>query len=337
MKIAVLMGGASEERAVSLASGCEVTEALRRAGHEVVAVDTARGALSRADEARILEDGIRSLPGGVADDESLTTTAATSEILRDPEVSDAEIFFLTFHGGDGEDGTIQSLLELARLPYVGSGPTGCMLAMDKDLSKRLFRDAGIRTPAWLTGERPAHDVVEALGWPVVVKPVTGGSSLRLSIAHDEDELARAVEDVKKGPGELMYEGHVRGRELTVAVIGEHTLPVGEIIPEHEYFDYECKYQKGMAQEIFPADIDEALARRLRDLAAEIHRLLRLRDFSRVDFIVDERGEPWVLEANALPGMSGASLVPKAGRAAGMSFPQLCDRIAREALERLSKE
>ena len=332
MKIAVLMGGFSEERAVSLASGSEVTAALREAGHDVVAIDTMRGVLSSADETRILQANIEALKLDRVSDPS--SMVSTSELLNEAG-RDLDLFFLALHGGEGEGGTIQALLELTRRPYVGSSSTGCMLAMDKDLSKRLFRDEGIQTAPWLKGERSVEDVVKTLGLPVVVKPVTGGSSIRMSIVHSQDKLNQAVELVKKEPGEFMYEAYIQGREFTVAVVGADTFPVGEIIPRNEYFDFASKYHEGMAQEIFPADIDEELSHQLRRLALEVHQLLRLRDFSRIDFIVNEKGEIFVLEANALPGMSRASLVPKAGVAAGLSFSELCDRIAQEAFQRLS--
>ena len=157
--------------------------------------------------------------------------------------------------------------------------------------------------------------------------------MRLRLAHDMQELADAVEEADSYDDAVVFERFVAGREFTVGILGDDALPVGEIIPENEIFDYECKYQPGMAAEIFPADIPDALARRLQELALRVHGLLRLDDFSRVDFIVDEGGGVWCLEANNLPGMTANSLLPKAARAAGIEFPELCDRIARLALER----
>jgi D-alanine-D-alanine ligase len=148
----------------------------------------------------------------------------------------------------------------------------------------------------------------------------------LILAHDRAELDAAMEESRTWDDLVLFERYHRGRELTVGVLGEQALPVGEIIPRHEIFDYECKYQPGMAEEIFPADISDEMARRLQRLALQVHRVLRLRDFSRIDFIVDAEGAPWCLEANAVPGMTPNSLLPKAARAAGLSFPQLCDRL-----------
>jgi D-alanine-D-alanine ligase len=171
---------------------------------------------------------------------------------------------------------------------------------------------------------------------MIVKVSSGGSSLRLTLAHDMQELEAASKESESFGDLVLYERYVKGREFTVPVLEGEALPVGEIIPEHEFFDYECKYQPGLAQEIFPADLDDGIAKRLQRVALQVHDVLRLRDYSRVDFIVDEQGDEWCLEANTLPGMTPASLFPKGAKAAGMSFPELCDRIARLALERAGR-
>jgi D-alanine-D-alanine ligase len=333
MRIAVLMGGSSDEREVSLSSGAQVAAALREAGHTVVAVDTTRGVLSSGEEQQLLTSGVNALPP-TRQTLDLLQTGDTTALTEAPQVKDADVFFLALHGGQGEDGTLQSLLEIAGLTYTGSGPTGCVLAMDKDLSKRLLRDAGIPTPDWMMGPGPtAEEAAARLGLPLIVKAARGGSSLRLRLAHDMQELADAVEEAGSYDDAVVFERFVRGREFTVGILGDEALPVGEIIPENEIFDYECKYQPGMAAEIFPADLPEGLARRIQELALQTHRVLRLEDFSRVDFLVDDDGGIWCLEANNLPGMTANSLLPKAARAAGISFPELCDRIARLAMER----
>jgi D-alanine-D-alanine ligase len=340
MRIAVLMGGTSDERDVSLSSGAQVAAALREAGHDVVAVDTTRGALSTDEERKLLHSGVNALPP-TKQTLDLLQTGDTTALTEAPQVRDADVFFLALHGGQGEDGTLQSLLEIAGLTYTGSGTTGCLLAMDKDLTKRLLRDAGIPTPDWIGvargAEMPtAEDVAGRLGLPLIAKAARGGSSLRLRLAHDMQEVADAVEEARSWDDDVLFERFVAGREFTVGILGDEALPVGEIIPENEIFDYECKYQPGMAAEIFPADIPAELARRVQELALRTHRVLRLEDFSRVDFIVDDEGGVWCLEANSLPGMTANSLLPKAARAAGISFPELCDRIARLALERRAR-
>ena len=350
MRVAVLLGGESEERDVSLASGCQVADALRHAGHDVVALDPVGGALTRADEAKILAEGVRSLPpdeiigGGesVSGAASNPSGAPTGTALSNhEEIVSADVVFPALHGGMGEDGTLQALLDLGGLAYAGSGMLGCGLSMDKDVTKRMLRDAGVPTPDWLVNPT-AQEAVERLGLPIIAKPVAGGSSVRLYLLDDVAEVeetirveaARASESGV--PPDMMYEAFVAGREFTVGILGEEALPVGEIVSEHELFDYECKYQVGMAEEIFPAEIPGTLARTLQKRALEVHRLLRLRDFSRVDFMVDEEGEAWCLEANALPGMTANSLLPKAAHAAGITFPEVCDRIVRMAVERASR-
>lgn len=326
MKIAVLMGGTSDERAVSLASGAQVARALRECGHDVVAVDTARGIVGAEEEAVLLQSGVRAAPP-TAEELGRLDEGDTVALTRQPALGDVDVFFIALHGGSGEDGTIQALLDVAGVTYTGSDRLGCSLAMDKEVSKRLFRDAGIPTPAWVSGTPSAADVAKKLGLPVVVKVASGGSSLRLVLAHDMNELQDAIAQSRSWGGMVLFEQYHRGRELTVGVVGGSALPVGEIIPAHELFDYECKYQPGMAQEIFPADISPELAQRVQRLAVQVHNVLRLRDYSRIDFVVDEAGVPWCLEANTAPGMTANSLLPKAARAAGIAFPQLCDWIA----------
>ena len=332
MKIAVLLGGDSEERDVSLASGAQVANALREAGHDVVAVDSAHGVLSPAQERTLLSSGVgRAAPA--PDRADLVNTGDAGAIARLPEVRDAEVLFLALHGGAGEDGTLQGLLDLAGVPYVGSGRVGCTLAMDKDVSKRLLRDGGIPTADWITGYTAPSKVVERLGLPVIVKPVSGGSTVGLSLVREASELDAAYERALAVDERVMYEAFVAGREFTVGILGDDPLPVGEIIPEHEIFDYECKYQDGLAEEVFPADISKAAAENMQHLAIQAHNLLQLRDFSRIDFIVDAAGTAWCLEANALPGLTAASLLPKAAEAAGISFPELCERIVKMAEKR----
>ncbi len=332
LKIAVLMGGSSAERDVSLASGAQVTRALRALGHEVVCLDPASGVMSADEVVRLTQDAVppEPPPPGAKD---LLTRGELPSLLRTLGEEGTELIFPALHGGSGEDGTLQAILDLAGLPYVGSGRVACTLAMDKEVSKRLFRDGGVATPDWLCGPASLDEVERVLGLPVIVKPPSGGSTLGLTLAHDREELSRAVEESLRYEDRILFERFIGGRELTVGIVDDRPLPVGEIIPEHEIFDYECKYQPGMAEEIFPADIPDALATRLQEEALKVHRLLFLRDFSRVDFIVDDRGEAWCLEANALPGLTENSLVPKAAAAAGISLEALCERIVAASLNR----
>jgi len=334
VRIAVLMGGTSDERDVSLSSGAQVAAALRSVGHEVMAVDTVRGLLSADEERGLLDGGVRSAPPA-SDELAVLDEGNTVALTRAPELGAVDVFFMALHGGSGEDGTIQGLLDVSGVAYTGSDRLGCSLAMDKEVTKRLLRDAGIPTPEWLIGPVTAEEVEAKLGLPVIVKAAGGGSSLRLVLAHDRSELEAVIIDSAGWNDVVLFERYHAGREFTVGVVGRDTYPVGEIIPEHEIFDYECKYQPGLAAEVFPADIPGELSDRLRALALRVHDALRMRDFSRVDFIVDDDDGIWCLEANALPGMTANSLLPKAALAGGVPFPELCDRIARLAQARQS--
>lgn len=204
--------------------------------------------------------------------------------------------------------------------------------MDKDVAKRLLRDAGVPTANWLMW--PAgHEEVRKLGLPFVVKPSKAGSSVGLTVVRDSRDLGDAVELALAYDDEVMIEEFLEGSEFTVGVLGDEALSVGEIIPRHEFFDYECKYTPGMTQEIFPADVPAAEATRIRDFALRAHRALKLRDFSRVDFRAGKDGAPCSLELNTIPGMTATSLLPQSAAAMGIDFRELCDRICQLALRR----
>jgi D-alanine-D-alanine ligase len=331
MKVAVVFGGTSEERDVSLASGAEVVKALRSAGHEVLAVDTANGVLDREQEVQLLRNEVSALPPGREDLDMLATGDPTA-LTRAPELEGVDVLFLALHGGTGEGGTLQALLDLVGIPYTGSGMLASAMAMDKDIAKRLLEQAGVPTAPWLMAPVDAATVGDRLGWPVVVKPSKQGSTLGLSVVRDEDGLADALELAFRFDDEVMVERFVAGRELTVPVVGDEALPVGEIITGNEIFDYEAKYQPGKAEEIFPADLPDEVRDEAQRLALDVHRTLKLRGFSRVDFRLDDAGGLWCLEVNTLPGMTANSLVPKSARAAGVEFPRLCERICELAIE-----
>lgn len=335
LRIAVLFGGTSEERDVSIASGAQVVAALRQRGHDVVAVDTARGVLAAESEAKLLQSGVAPLPPR-SEALDMLRTGNPAALTAAPELKGVDIVFLALHGGRGEDGTLQALLDVTGLAYTGSGHLASALAMDKDVSKHLFRAAGVPTPDWLRlvpGEDVDPDrVLRAIGYPVVVKPNKQGSTVGLTVVKEPGTLAAAVALAFQFDDEVLLEAFVAGREVTVPILGDTALPVGEIIPAHEVFDYECKYQPDMAQEIFPAEIPDDVAERARALALCAHGALKLSNYSRIDFRLDDDGGLWCLEANTLPGMTAASLFPKGARAAGISFPEVCERICRLAIE-----
>ncbi|MGH7534602.1 MAG: D-alanine--D-alanine ligase family protein, partial [Gemmatimonadales bacterium] len=221
-------------------------------------------------------------------------------------------------------------------PYTGSGRLGSAMAMDKDISKRLFRYAGVPTPDWVMAPATA-DQVRDLGWPLVVKPSKQGSTVGLTVVKMPQEYDAAVALARQYDDEVMIERFVPGRELTVGVLEGRALPAGEIIPRHEIFDYECKYTPGMSQEIFPADLPDPVARECGRLALLAHEAPKLGGYSRVDFRLTPEGEILCLEVNTLPGMTATSLLPQAAQAAGIGFPELCERICRTALVGRFKE
>jgi D-alanine-D-alanine ligase len=331
MKIAVLFGGTSEERDVSIASGSEVVKALRSAGHEVIAVDTAMGVLDSAQEAKLLRSAVAPLPPGREQLDMLANGDPTA-LTKAPELEGVDVLFLALHGGAEEGGTLQALLDMVGIPYTGSGMLGSAMAMDKDITKRLLRHAGIPTADWLMAPVTADAVADELGWPVVVKPSKQGSTVGLSVVRGPADLDAALELAFQFDDEVMVERFVPGRELTVPIVGDDALPVGEIITKSEIFDYEAKYQPGAAEEIFPADLPDDIRLEAQRLALATHQTLKLRGFSRVDFRLDDSGGLWCLEVNTLPGMTGNSLVPKSAKAAGIAFPRLCERICELAIE-----
>lgn len=330
MKVAVLFGGTSAERDVSIASGAQIVAALREVGHEVIAVDTARGVLTPEEEREFLRPEVAPVPPELAALDMLRTGDPTA-LMRAPEFQGTDVVFLALHGGTGEDGTVQAMLDLVGIPYTGSGHLASAIAMDKEVAKRLFRDAGIPTPDWIMAPAPVEDVIERLGLPVVVKPSKQGSTVGLTVVKRPEDYDAAVELAFRYDDEVMIERFIPGREVTVGILDGKALPVGEIIPKHEIFDYECKYQQGMAEEIFPADLPADAAAEVQRIALAAHGVLKLGGYSRIDFRMDPDGGFWCLEANTLPGMTANSLLPKAARAAGIEFPELCDRICRLAV------
>jgi len=330
MKIAVLFGGTSEERDVSIASAAQVIPALRALGHDVYAVDTATGRLSASAEQQLLASRVAPVPPSSTAIEQMRSRA----VNLSPEQFDirsTDVVFLALHGGAGEDGRIQSLLDLAGMPYTGSNHIGSAAAMDKDLAKRLFRWGGVPTADWLMAPVETAEVTRQLGWPVVVKPSKQGSTVGLSVVRKAEELQAAITAARAFDDEVMIEKFIPGREFTVGILDQQALPAGEIIVPGEIFDYQSKYQQGGAREVFPADLPEAEATVLQGHALNAHRALKLGAYSRIDFRRDAEGQFWCLEANSLPGMTGTSLLPQAAKAAGIDFPQLLERICRGAI------
>lgn len=331
MRVAVVLGGTNEERNVSLATGRAVVAALRERGHEVVAVDPAHGAVLPEEEARMLGGDVGVDPPKLDELARLGSSAVGAALAELPAVRRADVVFLALHGEFGEDGTVQGLLDLAGITYTGSGCLGSAAAFDKRISKELLQHAGVPTPAWTAmGESPDR-VLETLGLPLVVKPSSGGSTVGLTVVREASELEPAMELAARYDGDVLCEAFVAGRELTVAVLDGEALPPVEIIPSHEIYDYECKYTPGLSRYVAPAELEPEETARLQEAAMTAYGALRQSSYSRIDFRRAEDGSHWCLEANSLPGMTATSLVPKAAAAAGIDFPELCDRIARQAV------
>jgi D-alanine-D-alanine ligase len=306
LRVALLAGGKSSEREVSLAGARGVLAALDKEKYDVGQYDPA------IDLARLAEDA-----------------------------AGLDVAFILLHGPLGEDGSVQGFLDLLGLPYQGSGVLGSAMAMNKNLAKILYKQAGLRVADWQMASHRDIDSPENLSaqlrFPLVVKPVGQGSSLGMSIAHDNNELAAGLKLAFGYDSEVMVEEFIRGREITGGVLGNNdlqALPLVEIIPGKEYpfFDYEAKYKAGASREICPADFPEEITRKAQDYALRAHRALHLRGYSRTDMIVSEQGEVFVIETNTIPGMTPTSLLPQAAQAVGYSFSQLLDLLIGLALE-----
>lgn len=331
------MGGTSSERDVSLASGLRVADALRSRGHVVTSVDTVRGALTEGEERAMLAGPVmHALPPETSALARLSSETLPATVRGLGASHAADVVFIGLHGGQGEDGTLQALLDLTGLPYTGSGHLASALAMDKDLSKRLFREAGVRTPEWLMAPASDDEIVAALGLPVIVKPSKQGSTVGLTLVKERSGIQPAIAEALQYDDEVMIERFIAGRELTVGILGTMALPVGEIIPKHEIYDYECKYTPGMAREEFPAKLSNAETNAVQEQALLAFKALKLSGCARIDFRMTADGTFYCLEANTLPGMTELSLIPQAAAAAGISFPELCERIVHLAQQSKQK-
>lgn len=324
------MGGNSSERNVSLASGIRIVQALKSRGHEVTALDPAKGVIDEAAQDKLAKSNVGTEPPSLDELSRISHGSFLPTLTSMPEILNADVAFLALHGGQGEDGTLQALLDMAGVRYTGSGHLASALAMDKDLSKKLFRDAAVQTADWKMAPATVADVERSFGFPAIVKPSKQGSTVGLTIVKKPGDLEAAIKEANKYDDEVMVEQFIPGRELTVGVLGDIALPVGEIIPKHEIYDYECKYTAGMATEEFPAKLSKDETEAVQQQALAAFRALKLRGYARIDFRMSPEGEFFCLEANTLPGMTELSLIPQGAAAMGMDFPELCDQIAKMA-------
>jgi D-alanine-D-alanine ligase len=307
MKVAILQGGRSLERGVSLRSGARVEDALSRLGHEPLPLDVGADLVERL-------------------------------IAERPDAA-----FVALHGPGGEDGTVQELLEILDIPYTGPGVAACARCMDKTLAKHELREAGIPTPDWFAfnatafrelGAADALEQIEArLGFPLVVKPASGGSALGVKLVSDRGEVPQALVAAFSYDERVLLESYVRGRELAVGVLGSDALPTVEAIPrESDLYDFEARYEIGRTDFVCPADLDGETAAAVTEAALGAFSALGCSGFSRVDLMLGEDG-PAVLEVNAIPGLTDTSLLPQAAEAAGLEFEQLVERVLELALQR----
>jgi D-alanine-D-alanine ligase len=309
-KVAVLKGGSSLERQVSLRSGARIADALRESGHEVVEIDVDAQLVTRLGE--VAPDAV----------------------------------FIALHGRGGEDGTVQELMEILGLPYTGCGVHASIQCMDKAVTKLVLQKGGVPTPRFVTFNDTAFrnlgaadalgSVEKSLGFPVVVKPARQGSALGIKFAASQEELPDALVSAFSYDDRVLIEQFIDGREVAVSVLDGEALPAVEAVPNsQDFYDFESRYEIGKTDFVCPADFDDEQAARLAEIAEQVYELLSCHGFARVDFMVPEHGEPQVLEVNSIPGLTQTSLMPMAAEASGISFEELTERLLATAHTRQS--
>jgi len=344
MKITVLEGGLSPERDVSKKSARLVANALLRKGHEVALVDLYEGIENKEPAQSFFRRGTVTpfeyeIPETEPDLEALIRQHGGRREWVGPRVIElcqfADCVFLGLHGSHGENGQVQALLDAFGIKYTGCGYLGCAVAMDKDLSKALVAGAGLATAKWITDTAEnidAERIKAEVGIPCVIKPIGCGSSCGVSVVNSEDEIAKALDFAGSYGQLILVESFIKGREITISVVGDHALPITEIIPHEGFYDYKNKYQAGLTTHICSAEFDEATTKRAQDLAVRIFKILRMDNYGRIDMIYDDAADIfYFIEANNLPGMTDTSLLPEAAKAAGIEYDDLCDRIVRACM------
>lgn len=345
MRIVVLAGGISTERNVSFSSGTKICRALRSRGHQAVLIDMYLGL---EDYEGSLES-VFEVKDGFCGDFTIAAEAPDLAAVRASRKDQsgsmfgkdvlhlcgmADLVFLALHGTCGEDGRVQATFDLLGIPYTGSGYLPSAVAMDKDLTKRLVKDAVV-TPQWKTVDYEEGDIPGICAetkLPCVVKPIAGGSSIGVSIADTVEELSAALIECLKYGGRAVLEQYIHGREIQVAVLAGKALPSIEIIPLKGFYDYANKYQPGAAKEVCPSEIPAEWEDRLREATEKVYNILGLSVYCRADFIVTEDGTAYFLEINTLPGMTPTSLVPQEAAAVGIGYEDLCEIIVKESLK-----
>jgi D-alanine-D-alanine ligase len=327
-KVALLVGGTSPERQVSKMSGQGVLQALKALQYPTTIIDPAYGINQPKEEEQFF----------LQKDFVEISNRNCIETINSDLLDDVDVVFSALHGKWAEDGTIQSLLELRGLKYTGSKVLASAVAMDKEMSKVIFRQSGIQTEDWLIvsnqdfdSEIVTEEIKNKLGYPCIIKPNDQGSTVGLTLVKEETEINTAIKLALQFSSKVLIEKYIPGRELTVAILLNEALPVLEIVPKGGMYDYKHKYTSGMSEYIVPADITEEVAAKAQQQALKAFHSLGCEGYARIDFRLDIDNELYCLEVNTLPGMTPLSLVPKAAKAVGISFEELIKKIIQQAL------
>ena len=343
MNIVVLAGGLSPERNVSLSSGSLISAALRRKGHKVLMMDIYEGikdvpsdVLSLFTAEETVTKAVGASAPSAADLENIKRANGNRTELIGPNVirlcKTADVAFLALHGDMGENGQLQATLDVFDIKYTGSGYIGSLLAMNKDIAKKLMKESGILTPDWVmidpkcSDDRIAH-TVDKIGFPAIVKPCSCGSSVGVSMVNTTEELKKALSLAADYENSVLVEKRIFGREFTQAFIDGEALPPVEIIPKCGFYDYANKYVANATEEICPAPISSLQRSTLDGITAKCFAALCLGGYARIDYIMDNEGKFWCLEANTLPGMTPTSLMPQEAAAVGIDYDSLCEKLA----------
>ncbi len=344
LNVALIIGGLSAEREVSLASGKGILPALRELGHNVRVIDPIYGDKEVSEEVIFKDMVSRDCPT-LEKLESIKETSYRNVLtcINSRLFDDIDIAFIGLHGKFGEDGRIQVLLEMRNVKYTGSDVFSSAITLDKDISKIIFKRYGVTTPGWLTlydklddGKDVRSKINDSVGFPCVIKPNDEGSTVGLTIAQPDitdEDLSKAIDLAYSYSDKVIIEQYIKGRELTVTVIGDEAYPVIEIKPKNGFYDYLHKYTKGMTEYVCPAELDAEMEKHAKEVALSAHNSLQCSVYSRVDFILSDENELQCLEVNTLPGMTETSLVPKSAKALGMSFAELIEKIIQISLNR----
>jgi len=326
--VILILGGVSAEREVSLSSSKSIFDALQKLDLNVNLIDPILGSNQYSDLTRYFESSIP------VSGKAHNYLEAVSQISHDK----TDVVFNGLHGKWGEDGIIQSLLELRGLKYTGSKVLASSLSMNKHFTKLFFKQSGVSTPRWISVDEREIDfakvekyVKETFNFPCVVKPNDQGSAIGLSICGNSEELLKGLKNASVYSNSLMIEEYIEGREMTVGILGNDVFPVLEIKPKHFFYDYECKYTSGMSEYIIPADIPNDVSDKLQEQALLAYKSIGCENYGRIDFRINSKMEVYCLEVNTLPGMTSTSLLPKSANAVGLNFEALVERIITQAV------